>query len=79
MLSDTLTKEDVELLTGFDPTKYSHYIRRKAQLEGMVEGTAAEALCGYIFVPSKDGTNMPVCPQCKAVYDDNEAMAIITD
>jgi hypothetical protein len=38
--------------------------------EALVMGTPLEALCGYLFVPSKDPSNLPVCDRCKALTGD---------
>jgi Protein of unknown function (DUF3039) len=37
--------------------------------EARIFGTPIEALCGYVWVPSKNPRNMPVCPKCKDIYD----------
>lgn len=70
---DTLTREDTQHQTGTDPAKVAHYVRKQRIPDAVIEGTAVEALCGYVFVPSRD-PNLPVCPACKAVYDDPEAI-----
>ena len=31
-------------------------------------GIALEALCGHIWVPSRDPRNLPLCQPCKEVY-----------
>ena len=35
----------------------------------MVEGTPLQALCGKVWVPSRDPNKYPVCPECKEIYD----------
>jgi hypothetical protein len=37
-------------------------------LAARVEGTPLEALCGHIWVPSRDPRNLPLCQPCKEVY-----------
>lgn len=37
--------------------------------EAMVNGTPVEALCGFIFVPSRDPNNYPPCQACVEVRD----------
>ena len=37
--------------------------------EAIVEGTPVEALCGKVFVPSRDPKSLPVCSRCKAIKD----------
>jgi hypothetical protein len=38
-------------------------------LEARVTGTPLEALCGHVWVPSRDPRQLPVCSKCKEVYD----------
>ena len=38
-------------------------------LQARIEGTPLEALCGFIWVPSRDPKQLPVCQQCKEIYD----------
>ena len=35
----------------------------------LVEGTPVVALCGKVWVPSRDPQRYPVCPQCKEMWD----------
>ena len=37
-------------------------------LEARIMGTPIEALCGFVWVPSRDPKQLPVCEECKAVY-----------
>ncbi len=38
-------------------------------LEARVMGTPVEALCGHVWVPSRDPKQLPVCEKCKNVYE----------
>lgn len=38
-------------------------------LEARIEGTPLEALCGHVWVPSRDPKQLPVCQRCRDVYD----------
>ncbi len=38
-------------------------------LAARVEGTPVEALCGHVWVPSRDPKRLPVCQQCKEIYE----------
>ena len=38
-------------------------------LEARINGTPIEALCGFVWVPSRDPRQLPVCQACKEVYD----------
>jgi hypothetical protein len=35
----------------------------------MVMGTPVVALCGKVWVPSRDPQRFPVCPECKEIWD----------
>jgi hypothetical protein len=38
-------------------------------LEARVMGTPVEALCGHVWVPSRDPKVLPLCEECKNVYE----------
>jgi hypothetical protein len=38
-------------------------------MEARIYGTPVEALCGYVWVPSRDPRQLPVCQECKAIYE----------
>lgn len=38
-------------------------------LEARIMGTPVEALCGHVWVPSRDPKQLPVCEECKNVYE----------
>ncbi|MEO5901291.1 MAG: DUF3039 domain-containing protein [Ilumatobacteraceae bacterium] len=38
-------------------------------LEARIYGTPLEALCGHVWVPSRDPKQLPVCEKCKSVYE----------
>ena len=38
-------------------------------LEARIYGTPLEALCGHVWVPSRDPKQLPMCQACKEVYD----------
>ena len=41
----------------------------KAKLtEAMVMGTPVIALCGKVWVPSRNPDRFPVCPECKEIW-----------
>lgn len=51
-----------------DHERFSHYVPRHKLLEAMVAGTPVRALCGKLWVPSRDPERFPVCPQCKEIH-----------
>jgi hypothetical protein len=48
--------------------KFAHYVEQDQFMEALVHGLPAVALCGKIWVPTRDGNNYPVCKTCEEVY-----------
>ena len=38
-------------------------------LEARIYGTPLEALCGHVWVPSRDPKQLPACEKCKGIYE----------
>lgn len=38
-------------------------------LEARIYGTPLEALCGHVWVPSRDPKQHPLCQRCKEIYE----------
>lgn len=38
-------------------------------LEARIYGTPIEALCGHVWVPSRDPKQLPLCDTCKSIYE----------
>jgi hypothetical protein len=38
-------------------------------MEARIYGTPLEALCGHVWVPSRDPKLVPMCQNCKDIYD----------
>jgi hypothetical protein len=53
-----------------DQEKFSHYAPKDKIMQAMIEGTPVQALCGKVWVPSRDPKRFPVCPECKQIYDE---------
>jgi|TARA_B110000503_G_C7068559_1_gene379875 hypothetical protein len=49
--------------------KLAHYAEAASVTEGYVMGTPVMALCGKLFVPSRDPNNYPMCPICKKIVE----------
>ncbi len=69
---DTITDSDAETS---EPTS-AHIVKAgpgetgaAVVLEARIMGTPVEALCGFVWVPSKDPRQLPLCQKCKDVYD----------
>ncbi len=38
-------------------------------LQARIYGTPLEALCGHVWVPSRDPKNLPLCQKCKEIFE----------
>ena len=52
-----------------DHERFSHYVPKDKLTEAMVMGTPVVALCGKVWVPSRDPERFPVCPECKEAWE----------
>ena len=59
---------DVRLDEG-DHDRFAHYVEKGRLTEALVNGTPVIALCGKVWVPSRDPERFPVCPECKRLYE----------
>ncbi|MGH8890105.1 MAG: DUF3039 domain-containing protein [Acidothermaceae bacterium] len=56
---------------GGDHERFAHYAPKDKIVEASVMGTPITALCGKVWVPSRDPSRFPVCPECKEIYDNH--------
>lgn len=63
------TKVEPVLTDAGDHERYSHYVRKEKIVQSAVLGSAVRALCGKVWVPSRDPEKFPVCPTCKEIYE----------
>ena len=52
-----------------DHERFSHYVPKDKLMEALVNGTPVRALCGKVWVPSRDPKKYPVCPECKEIWE----------
>lgn len=52
-----------------DHERFAHYVPKDRIMESAVTGKPVRALCGKVWVPSRDPERFPVCPLCKEIYD----------
>lgn len=38
-------------------------------MEARIYGTQLEALCGHVWIPSRDPKQLPLCESCKGIYE----------
>lgn len=61
---------DTRLSTGDgDHDRFAHYVSKNDATRAYIEGTPTTALCGKVWVPSRDPKKYPVCPACKEIHD----------
>jgi hypothetical protein len=66
----TVEQTTVPLTTdGGDHEKFAHYVAKDKIVESSVTGTPLVALCGKVWVPSRDPSKFPVCPECQEIYN----------
>jgi Protein of unknown function (DUF3039) len=65
----TDTRVDPVVTDDGDHERFSHYADRDKITEAMVTGTPVVALCGKVWIPSRDPKKYPVCPECKRLYE----------
>jgi len=61
------TKADPKL-SNEDKERFAHYAEKDQVTESYVMGTPVVALCGKIWVPSRDPSKYPLCPTCKELF-----------
>lgn len=61
--------ESHEQVEPGDHERFAHYVRKDKQMESALSGTPVVALCGKVWVPSRDPKKFPVCPACKEIYE----------
>jgi hypothetical protein len=66
---DTLTEERTQPSYGDgDHERFAHYVQKDKIVDSAVTGTPLIALCGKVWVPSRDPSRFPVCPECQEIY-----------
>ena len=52
-----------------DHDRFAHYTRREDANRAYIEGTPIRALCGKVWVPSRDPSRYPICPECAEIRE----------
>ena len=69
VLEDTSLDERTRTTDDGDHERLSHYVPKDKLMEGMINGTPVVALCGKVWVPSRNPERYPVCPECKEIWE----------
>ena len=68
--TETVVDERTDMRTEEgDHEKFSHYVPKDELTEAMIMGHPVIALCGKVWVPSRDPERFPVCPECKDIWE----------
>lgn len=69
-------RDEVESVTETDDPIVTHIIERDEKesaqariTRARVNGTAVTALCGYVWVPSRNPENHPLCQKCADLFE----------
>lgn len=70
----TVTEPETEVkpkpcTSNGDHDRYAHYVLKTHSLLAYVEGIPVRALCGKVWIPSRDPSLYPVCPTCAEIRD----------
>lgn len=68
-LEDTRAEERTVPTEEGDHERFSHYVPKDKLTDAMINGTPVVALCGKVWVPSRDPERFPVCPECKEIWE----------
>lgn len=66
-MEDTDTRRSVDTTNG-DHDLFAHYAEANDIMESLVNGIPIMALCGKIWIPSRDPAKYPICPECSEIY-----------
>jgi hypothetical protein len=65
--AETTATDTLPVTSDGDHERFSHIVRKDDQMKGYVLGESVVALCGKVWVPSRDPEKYPVCPTCLEV------------
>lgn len=67
-MTSTLEETKTAKTDSSEP-KFAHYAESISVTEGYVLGRPVLAICGVLFVPSRDPKKFPICPECKQLAE----------
>lgn len=51
-----------------DHERFAHYVEKAKIMESAVTGTPVKALCGKVWIPNRDPSRFPICPDCQEIH-----------
>jgi len=70
VLEQTILDREVMPTDDGDHERMSHYVPKDRLMDAIVNGMPVVALCGKVWVPTRDPDRYPVCPECKEIWDE---------
>lgn len=65
----TLLEEDARLSNDDgDHERFAHYVEKAKIVESAVTGSPVKALCGKVWIPNRDPSRFPICPECQEIH-----------
>ena len=70
-MTDTAEKQKTEFaIDEGDHERLSHYVRKDDLDKAILDGIPIRALCGKLWLPTKDANRFPVCKDCQQIMDE---------
>ena len=67
---DTLLQEATRLSNDDgDHERFAHFVEKAKIVESAVTGEPVKALCGKVWIPGRDPSRFPICPDCKKIHE----------
>jgi hypothetical protein len=63
--TETTTKPST---SGGDHDRFAHYVDKNDSTRAYITGEPVKALCGKVWVPSRDPKKYKVCPTCAEIF-----------
>ncbi len=63
-------QEETQRSDNGDADRFAHYVSRERIAESRLTGRPVVALCGKVWVPKRDPSQYPVCPDCQRIYEE---------
>ena len=52
-----------------DHERFAHFVEKAKIVESAVTGEPVKALCGKVWIPGRDPSRFPICPDCKKIHE----------
>jgi hypothetical protein len=67
MTTETVTTPQVT--EPGDHEKFAHFVPKAELNDALITGNPVRALCGKMWTPTRDPKKFPICPDCKAIWE----------